>query len=449
MEKTERFIIEDLSYDGLGVAYHDDRVFLIENALVGETVLAKVDDLAKRVSFGKTISVIVPSPSRMIAKCPYFGICGGCNMLHMNYEASLHAKASLIKNTLHKIGHVDVDEVVVEGMDNPFAYRNKIQLPLSKQNGEVKLGYYKRKSHEVIDISDCLLSPKNANECANIIREGIKKFGLSIYDENRRSGIIRHIIIRNNEDDEIMVVIVANMDKEKATEYFKDLVSYIKNKDSKVISIIIDINRNHNNVILGYDSIVSYGKDKITSNILGIKYELAYNSFFQVNRLQAEKLYSIVLDFANLKGNENVIDAYSGVGSISLQLAKHAKHVYGIEIIKEAIDNANNNMQINNMNNLTFILGKVEEKINDIIDNQIDLIVFDPPRKGLDISIIEMLKEKKIPRIIYVSCNYSTLSRDIDLLSDCYRLDKIKAVDMFPWSTEVETVVSLSLKTYP
>lgn len=432
------------NYECLGVAKIDDLVVFVEGAIKGETVLAKITKITNKYSIAKLVEVLKPSADRVKPKCAYFGSCGGCKMLHMKYDATLALKLDAFNETLKRIGNIDYEVKEIYGMDNPFAYRNKIQMPASMSNNKLYFGYYKNDSHQVVPIEECLIQSDNVTDVINFIKNLCREFKISSYNEETKSGIVRHILVRENYLGQLMIALVVN---NAHIPYEKEIVNKITNRYKNVISIIKNINQIHNNVILGKQYEVLFGKDEIVDQILGINFKISHQSFFQVNRIQTNKLYSIILEYlGNEASNLKVIDAYCGVGSISLCLAKKVKHVYGIEVVKEAIDNAKENALFNGIDNVDFFCTKVEDKIGDLINNDIDAVVVDPPRKGLDKNVIDAIINNKIKKVIYVSCNPATLARDLTMFSSNYDIDNIKLVDLFCYSEHIETVVCLERK---
>lgn len=438
--------IVDLNHDCMGVAKVDGYTIFVEGSLPNETVKAKIKELGKNYGIATLLNIKKKSPFRIKPVCDNFGICGGCELLHLDYSAQLEYKKNMVIETIKRIGHIDnfiFEEIV--GMEDPYYYRNKVQMPFGFSNGKVICGYYKKKTHEVVPIKKCYLQSDEITDMVNFIKNIVNEYKISSYNDVTHKGVMRHVMIRKNNKDEYMVVLITNcfkLDKEK------ELVNKIISRYPKVISIYQNINLKQNNVILGEQSKLLYGPKFIEEEICGLKFNVSYQSFFQVNLKQMEKLYNIVLKYSALSQNKSVIDGYCGVGTISLLLAKNSKHVYGIEIVSDAIKNAKENARMNGIDNASFIVGKVEDKINDLIKNGVDTIVLDPPRKGLEASIINCIINSNINRIVYVSCNVSTLARDLALFKDYYNVSKVSAVDMFCQTSGIETIALLVNKTY-
>lgn len=445
MEVNDKIKVEivDLSHDGLGVAKVDGYTLFVDGALVGEKVNAEVTEMGKNYGFAKLISIVDKSPYRVKPICPHFGMCGGCDLMHLDYKMQLQYKKKMVEETIKRIGHIEnpyIEDII--GMDNPYNYRNKVQMPFGYKRKAI-VGYYKKKSHEVVPIDKCYLQPDKITEMINFIKNVCNELGISVYNEQTGKGVMRHVLVRTNDKGEFMVVLVTNT----RTLYNSDvIVSKLTSRYKSIKSIYQNINLKRNNVILGDFDKLLYGSKTIEDTLCGLKFNVSYQSFFQVNKEQTEKLYNIVLKYADVNDKTSIIDGYCGVGTISLLLAKKAKFVYGIEVVKEAINNAKENAKLNGITNTNFIVGKVEDKIDEYVDKGIQTIVVDPPRKGLDSKVVEAIINSNIKRIVYVSCNVSTLARDLNLFSEKYDLKKATVVDMFCQTTGVETVCLLERK---
>ena len=431
--------ITDINYEGMGIANIDGKCLFVEGAITGENVDCIIDFENKNFYRGHAVKICKASPMRIKPKCDVYDKCGGCQLLHIDYQDSLKYKLKSVNNTLKRIGNVDFEVKEIIGMDEGGSYRNKVQIKAGTVDNHLVLGYFEKRSHNIVPFKNCILQSDAINEMTNFIKNVLNEYHLKAYDENTKQGDIKHLMIRENKNNEVMIVFVF---AKKKIEHENELVDKLLHRYNNIVSIIKNINEKDNNVILGDKFEVLYGKDEIIDEILGLKFKISHYSFFQVNRYQTEKLYSKVLDYVG-KVN-NVVDAYCGVGSISLNLAKKAKQVYGIEVVKEAIDNANENKVLNNIDNVEFILGKVEDKIFELLENKtIDCVVIDPPRKGLDIKVIDALIKTNIKKIVYVSCNPSTLARDLGLLKEKYAILDMSAVDMFAYTTGVEVLAVL------
>ncbi len=434
--------IIDVNYEGLGVARYNEKVFFVPFAIKNEKVKVKVDYVNKDYYKGHILEILEKSDERVENKCALYPKCGGCQLLHIDYKASLEYKKKSVNDTIKKIGKMEYVINDIIGMDMPYAYRNKVQIPVCDMNGILECGYYMEESHKIIPFKSCLLQSEQISDLVIFLRDECNKYKITGYNEQTKKGCIRHFLIRENYKNELMLVLITNEKKINNIDY---LIKDINNNFKNVISIVQNINNKNTNVILGEESKELFGKDEIIDKIGDIYYKISHKSFFQVNRIQATKLYEKVALYVGC--NKNVIDAYCGVGSISLALAKDNKKVYGIEVIDKAINDANNNANYNNINNTEFILGKVEDKIEELIKrDQMDCIVVDPPRKGLERSVCECFIKSNIKKIVYVSCNPATLARDLSILKEKYVIVNSCLVDMFPHTNHVETVVALSLK---
>ena len=448
MELNEQYKVEfvDIDYEGRGVCKLENNFpIFVPDALKGERALIEITDLKKNFGSGRVIRFYEKSPLRKNPPCPFYGECGGCNLMHLDYQTSLDFKTSLVKETLKRIANVIVPVNQCVGMKNEFQYRNKLEFHFSFHNQKIRAGFYNEKSHKVVDINKCLVEPDIALEIITFLKSIFKIEGIPIYKEKDKRGCIRHVIIRMNQKKEVMVIFVTNTNYLKKEEI---IVPKLVGKFPSIKSVMLSFQPANDNVHIGEYSKLLWGKPYLEEDLLGLKFQISPESFFQVNHDQTERLYQKVLEYACLSGSENVIDAYCGIGTISLFLAKKAAHVYGIEIVKEAVDNANNNKKINKIDNATFIYGPCEEKINELVEKKnIDLIVCDPPRKGMERSFIDTVGKMGIPRMIYVSCNVRTMARDLVYLREYgYEAIEVSTFDMFPNTTHVETVCLLSRK---
>lgn len=450
VEKNNEYILDIISvgYEGEGIAKIDGYPIFIEGAVLGEKVKALIVKVKKNYAYGKLLEVIESSDERVEPKCNVYKRCGGCTVQHMSYKKQLDYKFERVKDCISKIGGLDRSLVKYPiGMDIPERYRNKVQLPVGMVKGELNIGFYAPRSHNIINLDTCLIQDKVADKVAEITRKWMTKYNISAASIDgvfNKNGLIRHIMIRKGfTTNEVMVVLVATKEKVENIDKFIDL---IKDNIEGIKSIILNVNKENTNVILGQECITLWGEDTITDYIDNFKFNISPLSFFQVNPVQTEKLYSKALEYAGLTGEETVFDAYCGTGTITLFLSQKAKKVYGVEIIEPAIINARENAEINNVENTEFFVGKSEEIIPELIEKGIepDVIVVDPPRKGCDIKLLESIEKAKARRVVYVSCDPSTLARDLKILEEKgYRTEKVQPVDMFPHTSHIETVCLL------
>lgn len=448
--------IEDLKDDGQGIGKIDGFAVFVEETIPGDLAKIKIIKTNKNYGYGKLIKIISPSTARIKPNCGHFPKCGGCSLLYMDYAGQLRQKQKSVINCLIKIGGQKNAEKITEeikGMENFYHYRNKAQFPVKKNNLQniADIGFYAKRSHDVTNIDFCRISHEINSVIINIFRDfinkNIKKF--PPYDEVTHTGLIRHIFTRAGfKTGEIMVCVVINGDDlpkcGELTEFIENL-----SKINGMKSIMLNINKEKTNVILGEKNKVLWGQEFITDYIGDKKFIISANSFYQVNPVQAELLYKKALEFAEAKKTDVCIDAYCGIGTISLMFAPVVKKVYGIEIIPEAVSDARKNAKINGIKNAEFINRRSEDIIPQLIKNEnIDFIVADPPRKGCDIKLLESIIKSGINKLIYISCDPATLARDIKILTnEAYTLKKICPFDMFPHTMHVETAAVLQKKT--
>ena len=454
VEKNKEYIFDIISqgYEGEGIAKIDNKYpIFIEGALKGEKVKVRIVKVNKNFAYGKLMEVLEASEERVNPPCAIYKRCGGCKIQHASYKAQLDFKWDRVKDCVSKIGKLDPSIVKYPlGMEEPWRYRNKVQLPIGLINGEVKIGFFAPRSHDIIDMESCLIQDEIGDKVVKLTREWIEKFNIRPYNvdgEYDEKGIVRHIMIRRGfTTNEVMVVLVTNGEKLPHKEEFVDLM--VKNIPG-IKSIIQNINSKKTNVILGLESKTLWGEDTISDYIGDFRFNISPLSFFQVNPIQTEVLYGKALEYANLTGNEEVFDAYCGTGTITLFLSQKAKKVYGVEIIPQAIDNAWINAKENKVENVEFFVGESEVVIPDLINKGVkaDVVVVDPPRKGCDKKLLDAITNIDAKKIVYVSCDPSTLGRDLQVLEENgYKTLEVQPVDMFPNTAHVETVVSLRRK---
>jgi 23S rRNA (uracil1939-C5)-methyltransferase len=440
--------ITDIGTQGEGIGKLDGFTVFVKGALPQEEVKALILKVNKSYAYAKLSEIITPSPKRVTPPCPIFGKCGGCSLQHLSYPSQLEFKRERVYQSLTRIGGFDNPTVLPAiGMDKPFNYRNKAQYPVAEDAKGLHIGFYAQASHRIIDCNTCLIGAESDTPILKAVRSLIERCNIPVYNGTTGKGLIRHILIRTGKfSGEVMVCLVINA---KRFNYTDALVKSLSGFP-EIKSIVLNFNQSRTNVILGDTCKTVYGNDYITDSIGSLKFRISALSFFQVNPLQTEKLYSTALDFCELTGNETVIDAYCGIGTISLFLAERAKKVYGIEIIPQAIANANENKVLNNISNAEFIVGKSEEAVPELYTKHgitPDTVVVDPPRKGCDTKLLDMLLTMQPQRIVYVSCDPATLARDLKILcNSAYTLVKAQPVDMFPHTTHTETVCLLSKK---
>lgn len=460
INKNDEFELEidDIGTEGEGIAHIDGYALFIKDAIPGDVVRTKVIKAKKNYGYGRLIEIVKPSKDRVEPVCPVARQCGGCQIQHLSYEAQLAYKENKIKNCLVRLGKFpkeQIDEIMepIMGMEEPYHYRNKAQFPVGRnKDGELVTGFYASRTHSIIPATHCAIQDKRNEEILNTVLDFMKEFGIEPYDEVTHTGLVRHILTRvGYHTGEIMVCLVLNGKSLPHEEVFVERLSKIDGMKS----ISINVNREKTNVILGNKVKTLWGADYIVDSIGTIKYQISPLSFYQVNPLQTQKLYQTALDYAGLTGNEIVWDLYCGIGTISLFLAKQAKMVYGVEIVPEAIADANRNKEFNQIENVEFFVGASEtvlpEKYRESGGKMsADVIVVDPPRKGCDVSLLQTILDMGPKRVVYVSCDPATLARDLRFLCDGgYELKKVRGCDMFGHSGHVETVVLMSKVNTP
>ena len=446
LEKNQEYIvkIEDNGYKGEGIAKINNFTIFIPNAIKGEKVKILIVKVLATHAFGKLIEIIDKSPYRIDEVCSIYKKCGGCTYRHIDYSHTLEMKTENVKNCLRK-QKLDISSIKnIIGMGNPYYYRNKLQYPLGiGKDGKPVIGIYSERSHDIVPIKNCEIQNELSQEIANEIYKFILKYNIEIYNEKSLSGILRHVVIRIGiYTGEVMVTLVTN---KRVIPKQKELILTLTQKYPQIKTIIKNINNKNTNVILGTENETIYGNGYIYDILGDYKFKISPLSFYQTNPVQTELLYNLVLEKAELTGNEIVFDLFCGIGTIGIFMAKRAKKVYGIEVIEDAIKDAKENAKINNINNIEFYAGKVEEVLKTLSINP-DVIVIDPPRKGCEQSTIETILKLKPNKIIYVSCNPATLARDLEMLRKCYNVNEVQPVDMFPFTSHVECVTVLYAK---
>ncbi|MEW6065083.1 MAG: 23S rRNA (uracil(1939)-C(5))-methyltransferase RlmD [Bacillota bacterium] len=440
--------IHGLGHAGEGVGRHENVAVFVPGALPGEKVLIKITQVKKSFARGQLQEVLEPSTERTAPTCPASDKCGGCQLQHLNYPAQLEHKRSLVATALTRLGGLnDVEVLPTLGMQEPWHYRNKIHLQVIKEGRRVKLGFFAEGSYELaagLAHQTCLLVDQHINQVTATLEELINKHGIPPYHWQTKSGLLRHIIIRRGfKTGEIMVVLVTSQEKWPAAKQFARAIT---SSHPEVVSVIQNINTSPERIVLGTESHLLAGRDYIIDILNGLKFKISAASFYQINPLQTEVLYNKVLELADLKGHETVVDAYCGIGAIANFLARHTAQVIGMEVVPQAVEDAKENARINNLFNTKFAVGPVEKLLPQMVaeDLKPDLIVLDPPRKGCDKEVLQAIAEMKVPKIIYVSCDPATLARDLGILDSMgYETKLAQPVDMFPWTAHVECIIQI------
>ena len=438
VQKNKEYIVEiiDNGFEGEGIAKVNDFTIFIPNSLKGEKIKIVIVKVLSSHAFGKIIEVLTASPFRIDTDCETYKRCGGCNLRHVQYEETLRIKQNAIQSLVNKSLKNKVEVQSVLGMENPYHYRNKAQYPVGRdKNGNPILGVFAKRTHEIIPIQTCRIQNEKTEEIAKFILDYIGKNKISIYDENTEKGLIRHIVTKVGiKTGEIMCVLVIN-GKEIPKE--QEMVTEIIKRFPQVKTIIKNRNTKKTNVIMGQENVILFGDGYIKDKLENFIFKISPLSFYQVNPIQAEKLYKIGVEAAEITKEDIVFDLYCGIGTISLFLSQYAKKVYGIEIVKEAVEMAKENAQLNQVKNIEFIQGDVESVLENLLNRQKvipDIIIIDPPRKGLDNNSIENILMVGPKKIVYISCNPATLVRDLTKLEESYEIKRIQPVDMFPFT---------------
>lgn len=450
VEKNKEYEVDiiDNGYDGEGIAKIDDFTIFIDGAIKGEKCKILIVKVNKSFAFGKLLEVIKKSEARQEPDCKTYKRCGGCSLRHMKYEETLNLKKDMVQNLVNKTLDIKLKVNDVIGMDKPYNYRNKLQYPVGlDKNGKPVMGVFAKRTHEIIEIENCLIQNEEAEKVAKEIFKFIKDNKITVYNETTREGVIRHIIVKIGvKTNEIMCVIVSNKENfNKEQELVKDVVSKFPN----VKTIIKNINSKNTNVILGQKNIVLYGNGYIYDKLGEYTFKISANSFYQTNPIQTEKLYNKAIEYADLNRDDILCDLYCGIGTIGIFASNKVKKVYGIEIVEEAIEMAKDNSKINNVENIEFIAGDVEKAFKELIERKNvtpTAIIVDPPRRGLDETTINQILKLDVRKFVYISCNPATMVRDIKLLESKYEVKEIQPVDMFPFTSHVECVSVLRSK---
>ncbi len=448
IEKNQTYTvtIDDLTHEGLGVAHIDRFPIFIENALPNEEVEILIVKTGKKFAYGKVLQRLNESIDRVPVKDMDLLRSGIAPLSHMKYEYQLAFKEEQVKRVMNKIAHMpEVPVFATIGMEEPYAYRNKAQIPVRKMNDQLATGFYRKNSHELLPIEDYFIQDPEIDKAILIVRDILQRFKIKPYNEEENTGFLRHIIIRRGHySHEMMVILVT-----RTAKFFQGnrIAEAIQSELPEVVSVIQNVNSEKTNVIMGKEDILLAGKETIEDQLLGKTYRISPQSFYQVNTKQAEKLYQTAIDFAQLKADDVVIDAYCGIGTIGLSFAENVKHVYGVEVVPQAIEDAQYNAKINGAENVTYQIGKAEKVMKqwEQLGIQPDVVFVDPPRKGLAEEFIQASAELSPDRIIYISCNPATLARDLERYGELgYQAQKVQPVDLFPQTYHIEAVVLLS-----
>lgn len=445
VKKNDELIVDIIDYgaNGEGIAKINGYTIFVLGALKGEKCKIHILKVLKTHAFAKVIQIIEKSSKRVEPDCSTFNKCGGCDLRHITYSETLKIKQEKVQNLVNKMlkNKVKVNETV--GMENPTFYRNKAIYPVTQDK---KVGIFAKRSHNIIPINECKIQTKISQEISKYI---LANWEDSIYDEETGKGLLRNIMVREGfKTDEIMLVLVQNGEKNVFETNSKLKIENVIKEFPKIKTIVINVNTEKTNVVLSRKNIIIYGDGTITDRLGDYEFKISPNSFYQVNPVQTEKLYNLAIEGAKLKKDDILCDLYCGIGTIGIFASKYVKKVYGVEIVEEAIKDAKQNAEINNVDNIEFIQGDVEVAFNKMLDNGVkpSVVIVDPPRKGLDSKTVQNLCDLKLDRLVYVSCNPATLMRDLQVLEDVYKIDSITPVDNFCYSSHIECVAVLEIK---
>jgi len=444
--KTYEVKINGLGSSAEGVGRIEDFTVFVPYALPEETVEVRIEEVKKSYAKGRLVRVIKASPERIEPKCAIYDKCGGCQLQHLSYEGQMQVKQQQVVDAITRIGGLQVPVMPLIGAAEPWNYRNKMQFPVGKNQGKISIGCYAQGSHDIIDTQDCSIQKTLNNDIVNAVREVAERLHLTAYDEHRHLGLLRHVVGRVGKNGECMIVLVTSTRELRCA---REIVKLLRKRLPKLVSVQQNVQTYHNNVIMGRETNLLWGRPTITDTIGSLTFHISPRSFFQVNTQQAEVLYNKAMEFANLTGQETVIDAYCGTGTITLFLARKARKVYGIEIVKPAIKDAEKNARDNRIKNAEFIVGDATDVMPRLYNQGIraDVVVVDPPRAGCTPVVLETFANMKPDRIVYVSCNPASLARDIAILDKLgYAAKKVQPVDMFPMTSHVESVALIQRK---
>lgn len=443
--QIEEAEITAMSSDGNGIAKIDGMVVFVPYTAVGDKLKIRIVKVQKNYSFGIIEEMLQPSPDRVDDHCPVYKKCGGCAFRHISYEAELRHKAEFVQSNLRRLGGLDPVMLPITPSPLVQGYRNKAQYPIREYDGKIEAGFFAKRSHRVISCASCDLQPAFFEQILEYTKHFLEEYHISAYDEQTGKGKVRHLYIRYGEvSGEIMVCLVVNSERlPHAAEYVEGLLKVCP----QVVSVVLNINREQNNVILGQKCITLYGKDTIEDTLCDVRFELSPLSFYQVNRQAAEKLYRLAAEMAQFEGNELLIDLYCGAGTIGLSMASKVRELIGVEIVPDAVENAKENAKRCGVENARFICADAKEAAAQLATENLhpDVIVVDPPRKGCDLEVLQAISAMAPKRLVMISCNSASLARDCKELEALgYHLEKAAPVDLFPRTTHVEAVALLS-----
>lgn len=435
----------DYTHDGQGIVKIDGFPVFVKNMLVDEVGKVKIIKVLKNYAVGRLIEIMKPSPYRQEPLCPLFKQCGGCHLQHISKQGQQEFKTNRVKDTLQRIGHCDVEVLPCLMMEEPWYYRNKVQVPVGQIDGNIVTGFYKQHSNDIVPMETCYIQNEESNQLVNRVKELLQLAHEIPYDKITHHGNIRHILVKSSyHTHQLMLVLITY---QKTIKNIDTIIQTLTSEFSNLTTIIQNVNARHDNVIVGEDENILYGQGYIEDQLLGNTYRISMKSFYQINPKQVEYLYQKAIDFANLKSTDEVIDAYCGIGTISLSVARYVHKVYGVEIVPQAITDAKNNAQINHIDNVEFYCQDAGEFMVDFAkkNKHIDVVMVDPPRKGCSQVFLDQLVTLSPDKIVYISCDVSTQARDIAYLQQHhYHANICQPVDMFPHSYHIESICLLT-----
>lgn len=444
VKKNKEYLVEiiDQGFEGEGIAKIEGFTIFIEGAIKGEKCRILIVKVTSSHAFGKLVEILEKSKYRVEPDCATYKRCGGCNLRHIDYEETLNIKQNTVQNLVNKTLNNKIKVEMTVGMGNPYNYRNKAQYPVGfDKSGEPVMGVYAKRTHEIIPMRNCMIQNPVSEKIANVVLGFFIKNNIPIYNEKNGEGLLRHIVIKVGiKTHEIMCILVLN---KKELKKEKELIKVLIREFPEIKTIVKNYNMKNTNVILGNENEVIYGDGYIYDELGDYTFKISPLSFYQINPIQTEALYNIAIEMADLKKTDTLFDLYCGIGTIGIFASPYVNKVYGIEIVKQAIEDAKENANINNIRNIEFFAGDVEKVFENVLKEhnvKPDVIFVDPPRKGLDKHTIENILNIKPEKIVYISCNPASLVRDLKLLEESYEIKKIQPVDMFPFTSNVECV---------
>ena len=448
--KNEKYVVDiiDNGFEGEGIAKIDGLTVFVPGSIKGEKCEILIVKVLVSHAYGKIVNIIEKSENRKESDCATYKRCGGCSLRHMTYESTLKLKRQVVQNLVNKGLKEKVEVLETIGMENPYNYRNKAQYPVGlNSDGQPEVGVFAQRTHTIIPIQTCLIQTEISQKIAKTIIDFVKEKNIQVYNEENQKGLLRHIVIKVGKyTNQVMCILVVNDSK---FDQEQELVKLLCEKYPEIKTIVKNINNKNTNVILGKENINLYGNGYIEDKLGEYTFKISPMSFYQVNPVQAEILYTTAINQANLDKNDILFDLYCGIGTIGIFASKYVNKVYGIEIVPQAIEDAKENAKINDVKNIEFICGDVEVAFDELINKEKivpSAIIVDPPRKGLDNKTVENIAKIQPAKLVYISCNPATMVRDLAKLEDIYNIKTIQPVDMFPWTNGVESITILEIE---